>query len=1566
MNILKQKISSATLSFFLVMLYAPYSLADDTEIFFSNSVSTAIKPNVMFVMDTSGSMSNKDGGSTSRLDRMKSALSSMIEQATNVNIGIMRFITVGGTVIHPIKDIDQVTSSSSIGDLTVRIAESADDAEENQTSHGVALSNQSLTMTTTVNGGTVLIDQRISQSSDDVEERAGRDLYVTSSDLELLRDSVTQTVGLRFPNLTIPVGATILSASLEFVIEGKEQDYNTPVDISIFAEADDTGTFDSSDRTNVSTRTKTAKSVDWYITANSPDVGDPINTPDLTDVVSEVVGAGTWASGNALTFILDRTGNTGERTVESYDGSPADAPRLRISYQAGGVGTTSENLIGLRFQDVEIPQGVTITSASIDFTAAAASSGTASFTLRGEDVDDSTSFTTASSNISSRSRTTAAVNWPGVSNWAAAGDLNSTPDLTSIVQEITNRSGWCGGNSLSILLHSSGANLSSRLAKSYDDNASDSPTLKVTYDTVNVPAGANQCISKKYVASISSSANDAEQNVSDGSMTLTSNDLEMVQDGNGSSNKQIIGIRFEDLQIPNASDITRAYLEFSSDGSHSGNTSLTIHGQDIDSADIFTSSDYDITAGRSLTSSSTSWSNIPAWTDGLTYTSPDISTVVKEIVDRSGWSAGNDMVFILSGSGKRKADTYDESPALGARLIVQAKSYGVPVASTKTIRDELLDIVDDMYHSSGTPIVDSLYEAALYYRGENVDKGRSRGTSSKRRYDRASHPDSYAGATHYYPPGCSTENQNDSACEGEIIDTSTGTPIYISPITNECQTNNIILLSDGQATTYDAVSKIKSMANITSCAHSGAEECGPELAKFLAEEDQVPTVALPDKQTVKTYTIGFNNNDPFLEAIARAGGGEYFTASSSSQLLNRFQQILRSILKVDTTFVSPGVTVNSFNRLNHRDELYFSLFRPDSAPTWPGNLKRYRLDKTGEIHDNNSPSQVATDPTTGFFSAGAKSWWSSQADGNVVADGGAAEKLPATNARKVYTYYSGGSANLSAATNALTYTNKANISKVRLGIETATDAYHESLIDWARGVDVLDDDSDGDFTDARNALGDPLHSIPHLVTYGGTNASPDITVYYGDNQGFVHGIDGATGVEEFAFIPEALLPNLKTFYENSESSDHPYGMDGAVTTWVKDVNGDGQIVAADGDHVYLYVGMRRGGRNYYALDVTNRAAPQMLWSITGGSGDFAELGQSWSKPVKTKVQINNSTKDVLIFSAGYDESQDDYTSRTVDTMGRAVYIVDATTGALLWSAGHDNSFSLELTDMDYSIPSEMRVIDVNGDGLADQMYVGDMGGQVWRFDINNGANTNALVTGAVIADLAGSSSADNRRFYHAPDVSVLSEGTSKNLMIVIGSGFQAHPLNQIIDDRLYVLKSPDVYEKPTSYTKLTEAGVGANGLYDATDNHLGHVSAVNTLAQQTAAFSALAASSGWYIRLSGTGEKVLATSTTVAGEIFVTTYEPTSTSTGCTVSAGTPWLYHMDVSNATPVKNYDGIGLDTELTAPDRRVQLQTPALPPSPQRLRIDGQDIICVGTECETITSAETLIKTYWIEED
>ncbi len=132
------------------------------------------------------------------------------------------------------------------------------------------------------------------------------------------------------------------------------------------------------------------------------------------------------------------------------------------------------------------------------------------------------------------------------------------------------------------------------------------------------------------------------------------------------------------------------------------------------------------------------------------------------------------------------------------------------------------------------------------------------------------------------------------------------------------------------------------------------------------------------------------------------------------------------------------------------------------------------------------------------------------------------------------------------------------------------------------------------------------------------------------------------------------------------------------------------------------------------------ASPYCSGRRSGADSDFADLGQTWSPPVAARVRIGASTTDVAVFGGGYDPGQDNRTFRQ-DTIGNAIYMVDVLDGTLVWSAGDDDSHDLPLpSSMNYSIPAPVKPLDLNGDGLAERFYVGDMGGQLWRFDIVNG------------------------------------------------------------------------------------------------------------------------------------------------------------------------------------------------------------------------------------------------------
>lgn len=166
---------------------------------------------------------------------------------------------------------------------------------------------------------------------------------------------------------------------------------------------------------------------------------------------------------------------------------------------------------------------------------------------------------------------------------------------------------------------------------------------------------------------VNGSNNDGEES-STGNMSLSSTDLELVTDGSRGAQK--VGMRFQGLNVPKSAQITTARLVFTVDETSSATTSLVIRGQNTDDAPAFTTAANNISS-RSLTTASVAWSPSAWGTVGQTQQSPNVSAIVQEIVNRPGWTSGNDIVFVVTGSGKRVAEAFDGVAASAALLHVE-------------------------------------------------------------------------------------------------------------------------------------------------------------------------------------------------------------------------------------------------------------------------------------------------------------------------------------------------------------------------------------------------------------------------------------------------------------------------------------------------------------------------------------------------------------------------------------------------------------------------------------------------------------------------------------------------------------------------------------------------------------------------------------------------------------------------------------------------------------------------------------------------------------------------------
>lgn len=184
----------------------------------------------------------------------------------------------------------------------------------------------------------------VSADTDDAEENAAGAIDLTSSDLELIRASSDQQVGMRFQNITIPQGATINSAYIEFATD--ETGPTVATSLIFRGEAHNNAITFSGSSNNISNRATTSASVKWDIAAQWDTVHEKHPSPDLSSIIQEIVDRSGWASGNALVIIV--TGS-GKRVAESYRGGGADlAPRLFVDYTGG---TDKGNTCRIYFRD---------------------------------------------------------------------------------------------------------------------------------------------------------------------------------------------------------------------------------------------------------------------------------------------------------------------------------------------------------------------------------------------------------------------------------------------------------------------------------------------------------------------------------------------------------------------------------------------------------------------------------------------------------------------------------------------------------------------------------------------------------------------------------------------------------------------------------------------------------------------------------------------------------------------------------------------------------------------------------------------------------------------------------------------------------------------------------------------------------------------------------------------------------------------------------------------------------------------------------------------------------------
>ena len=689
--------------------------------------------------------------------------------------------------------------------------------------------------------------------------------------------------------------------------------------------------------------------------------------------------------------------------------------------------------------------------------------------------------------------------------------------------------------------------------------------------------------------------------------------------------------------------------------------------------------------------------------------------------------------------------------------------------------------------------------------------------------------------------------------------------------------------------------------------------------------------------------------------------------------------LLKPVIDVDASLLTPSLTVDLTTPSAVRSEAFFSVFKPDlnQKPRWNGNLKKLRVatdsSSNYQYYDASGALAVASD---GRIKTSALTYWTDTsllgsgvtADGRSSTLGGAGQKIPgylfggggnpgrinADNKRKLYydkiTVSSFALNGLDADTQAVRDELKTDLGVT--GTTTADDTRRLQLLLYARGFNVgtaaapLGTGTGVTGVVARDWMhGALLHSRPVAINYGArgsyTTASPDIRVVYGAADGYLRMVRNSDGVETWGFMPRTVMSQQNLLRENTAVASLPYGVDGAPAVLLQDrgatVGGvvgsaDGKIESSNAnDRAWMFFGLRRSGRYYYGMNVTNPDSPSLLWRIgpdglyqssglvAGSSTLYSELGLTLSNPQIGRMSVTSggttTTKPVVIFAGGYNGGRDSAGARvgkdlqrgsdglvgTDDSVGNAIYIVDAQTGDLIWKAKQgtfSSSTPFNTTTRAFthplltnSIPSDVSIIDSDGDGLTDRLYVGDTGGRLWRGDFpGSDISKWTLSPIASLGRHRTSNVANDRRFFEAPDYAPMRSTSGNFDMITFGSGDREDPLNVTTENYFYAYR-----DLRTAVGRLASEVVTSDadlkGPSDFTD--LTTTCATSCTTQNL--------TTGWRVKMTGAGEKVMSQPLSTSGTAYFSTYTPPDSATAsCTPSEGSSKIYGVSLLDSHP------------------------------------------------------------------
>lgn len=624
-----------------------------------------------------------------------------------------------------------------------------------------------------------------------------------------------------------------------------------------------------------------------------------------------------------------------------------------------------------------------------------------------------------------------------------------------------------------------------------------------------------------------------------------------------------------------------------------------------------------------------------------------------------------------------------------------------------------------------------------------------------------------------------------------------------------------------------------------------------------------------------TNTTGARIDDLWHAAVN--GRGTYFSAKDPDSLVSGLSKALSGVTA--RTGSAAAAATSNLEPVAGDNFVYIALYR---TVNWYGDLQAKTID-----------------PSTGAISATPIWTTQSQLDSRVAAT---------TDTRTIYTYDASTAnklkaftwANLTAAEqayfNSICPTSKlSQCSSLTAAQQTAVSG--QNLVNFIRGQDGFEEqgsNTDKLYRDRQHVLGDMISSQPVYVKtppFDYVDANYDTfrdstqknrasMVYVAVNDGMLHAFNGATGAEEWAYIPPLLIPNLYKLADKNYSTNHQYYVDGSPT--IGDICPTAPASTCTGTQwkSILVGGFNAGGRGYYALDITNPASPKALWNFTVNEDN--DLGLTYGNPIITKRKDGTW---VAVFTSGYNNI----------SPGSGVgylYVVNANTGVVLEKI----STGAGSTTTPSGLAKINAWVNATTDNTAERYYGGDLEGNVWRFDIDN-VVAPAGKEAFQLATVGQINGAGTQSITTKPELTEVTYGSTDYAVVNVGTGryLGINDLSDTSQQSVYSFKDD-----------LTATGLGqlrATGLlvkqtlttFTGSSGESLRKSSTNPVDWSTKA--------GWYVDLSpnneSPGERVNVDMQMQLGLLTVAGNVPNANA--CNLG-GYAWLYYFDYKTGQYVK----------------------------------------------------------------